>query len=268
MGLVRITGGPSDFVGTNLRSPTAERTGGGAGGPKVSGLLMARGVLYMLVRNTKNSRLAWSADRGRTWTWADWRFATSFGYATFLNYGRNYQGSRDGFVYVYSQDSDGAYKRADQMVLARAPLKTITGKSAWEYFVRRSDNVRHNDNVRQNEKDPVWSSDVTQRGAVFTRPGLCYRSSVSYNAGLKRYLWCQTGAGKDTRFRGGVALFDAPEPWGPWTQVFVADQWDVGPGETSCLPTKWMSKDGRTVHLVFSGDDHFSVRKATLLLHE
>jgi hypothetical protein len=29
---------------------------------------------------------------------------------------------------------------------------------------------------------------------------------------------------------------------------------------------KWMSPDGRTVHLVFSGDDAFSVRRGTLVL--
>ena len=44
------------------------------------------------------------------------------------------------------------------------------------------------------------------------------------------------------------------------------NQWDVGPGETSCLPVKWMSADGRTVHLVFSGEDCFSVRRATFVL--
>jgi hypothetical protein len=38
----------------------------------------------------------------------------------------------------------------------------------------------------------------------------------------------------------------------------------VGPGETSSLPTKWMAADGRTLHLVFSGEDSFSVRKLTL----
>ena len=35
-----------------------------------------------------------------------------------------------------------------------------------------------------------------------------------------------------------------------------------GPGETSCFPTKWMGADGKTLYLVFSGDDSFSVRKA------
>jgi hypothetical protein len=28
-----------------------------------------------------------------------------------------------------------------------------------------------------------------------------------------------------------------------------------------------MSADGRTVHLVFSGDDHFSLRQAILITH-
>jgi hypothetical protein len=85
---------------------------------------------------------------------------------------------------------------------------------------------------------------------------------------LGRYFWCQTGTGSDTRFRGGFAVYDAPEPWGPWTTAYFTGEWDVGPGETSCLPTKWMSADGRTVHLVFSGNDCFSVRKGTLLLAE
>jgi len=46
--------------------------------------------------------------------------------------------------------------------------------------------------------------------------------------------------------------------------VFSTERWDVGPGETSSFPTKWMSADGQMLHLVFSGDDYFSVRQATL----
>jgi hypothetical protein len=74
--------------------------------------------------------------------------------------------------------------------------------------------------------------------------------------------------GNDTRFVGGLAIYDAQQPWGPWTTVFLAEKWDIGPGETASFPPKWMSPDGRTVHLVFSGDDCFSVRQATFSLHE
>jgi len=255
MGLARVLGRPEDFRGINLRSPSAERKGGGSSGAKVSGILIVDGVLYMLVRNTGNSQLAWSNDHGRTWTWSQWKFETSFGYPSFLNFGRNYEGSRDEYVYVYSHDSDSAYKRADRMVLARVPAKRIATRDAYEFFQKLDA-----------DGAPVWTRDVDGRGAVFTHKGQCYRSSVSYNTPLRRYLWCQTGTGNDTRFKGGFGIYDAPEPWGPWTTAFFTSQWDVGPGETSCLPTKWMSRDGRIVHLVFSGDDCFSVRKATLRL--
>ena len=37
-------------------------------------MLMVDGVLYMLVRNTGNSQIAWSGDHGKSWTWCDWKF--------------------------------------------------------------------------------------------------------------------------------------------------------------------------------------------------
>ena len=255
LGLCRVQGDPPDLVAENLRAPSLEQKGGGARGKKASGLLMVEGILYLWARNAGNSQLASSTDHGGTWTWADWRLSTSFGCPTFLNFGRNYEGARDEFVYICSHDSDSAYRRADRMVLARVPKNRIREQPAYEFL-----------QTLDAQAQPVWTKDVARRGAVLTGPGRCYRSSVSYNAGLKRYLWVQTGLGEDTRFAGGLTIYDAPEPWGPWTTVFATDAWDVGPGETAGFPTKWMSPDGCTLHLVFSGDDCFSVRRATLKL--
>jgi hypothetical protein len=67
-------------------------------------------------------------------------------------------------------------------------------------------------------------------------------------------------AGGKSRF----GIYDAPEPWGPWTTVFHTESWDVDPGESQHIPSKWISKDGRTIHLLFSGNDCFAVRRATL----
>jgi hypothetical protein len=116
--------------------------------------------------------------------------------------------------------------------------------------------------------NPVWTKDVARRGPVFVHaPNRCYRTQVSYNAGLKRYFLYQPVPGEtNTRFQGGFGLYDAPEPWGPWTTVYFTKLWDVAPGENGNFPTKWMSPDGQTMHLVFSGDDAFSVRKVTLKL--
>ena len=120
LGLARITGGPADFAGENIRASTLERKGDGPRGVKASGLLMVDGVLYLWGRNAGNARLAWSADRGRTWTWSGWRWTESFGAPTFINFGRDYAGARDAFVYVVSHDADSAYQVADGFVLARA----------------------------------------------------------------------------------------------------------------------------------------------------
>jgi len=259
LGVAKIVGGSHDFQGINIRSESGEQVGQGEAGKKASGMLMVDGVLYMWVRNAGNSQLAWSADHGASWQWADWKFTTGFGAPTFLNFGKNYTGARDEYVYVYSHDSDSAYEPADRMVLARVPKSQITSRDAYEFFRRTGYKGK-----------PVWTRQIGQRGAVFLHAARCYRSGISYNAPLKRYLWCQIhppqeGA-RGPRFEGGFGIYDAPEPWGPWTTTYFTENWDVGPGETSSLPTKWMSEDGKTVHLVFSGDDHFSVRKATLTI--
>jgi len=257
LGIAKIVGSPDDFRGINVRTESGERLGQGAKGAKASGMLCIDGVLYMLVRNTGNAQMAWSDDYGKTWTWCDWRFRTSFGAPTFLNVGKNYAGARDDFVYIYSHDSDSAYIAADRFVMARVPKNRIKERKAYEFFKGLNESA-----------EPIWTKDIRDRGAVFIHPGKCYRSGISYNPGLKRYLWCQilpfSTDSRGPRFQGGFGVYDAPQPWGPWTTVFYAENWDVGPGETSSFPVKWMSQDGQTCYLLFSGDDCFSVRQATL----
>ncbi len=259
LGLAKVTGGTSvsSFKAENIRSQTAERTGQGPHGPKASGILMVDGVLYMWVRNTDNSQLAYSEDRGKHWTWLDWKFETSFGAPTLLNFGRNYEGARDAFVYLYSHESDSAYEPADSMVLARVSKDRITDRKSYEFF-----------KGLDYRGDPLWTENIEERGPVFIHYSQCYRRGISYNPGLDRYLWCQilpkSGHKSGTRYQGGFGIYESAEPWGPWRTVFYTTDWDVGPGETSSFPTKWMSKDGKTLHLVFSGDDFFSIRRAEL----
>ncbi len=255
MGLCRLSGTADAYTATNIRSPSLETSGDGKNGKKASGLLMVDGTLYLLARNAGNSQLAWSTDRGATWTWSDWKFTESFGCPTFLNFGRNYARARDEFIYVYSQDSNSAYEPADQMVLARVPKTQIQQRTGYEFFAGT-----------EKSNHPTWTKNIANRAAVFAHAANCYRSGISYNSALNRYLWCQIIPGNDTRFEGGFAIYDAPEPWGPWTTAYFTKRWDVGPGESSSIPTKWISEDGRTIHLAFSGDDHFSVRRGQLQL--
>jgi CubicO group peptidase (beta-lactamase class C family) len=265
LGLAKVIGVPPKVQGFNLHAPSIETTGDGEVGYKASGMVMVDGVLYLIVRNTRNAQLAWSNDRGANWTLADWRFTESFGAPSFVNFGRNYAGAQDDFVYVVSHDADSAYEIADTIVLARAPQEKLRQRDAWEYYAGQSTNK------------PDWNKHAARRIPILQNPGKCYRTSVSFNAGLNRYLLVHpvpTAAARDrsgkpdTRFTGGLAIYDAPEPWGPWTTVFDVDSWDVGPGESCSFPTKWMSADGKTLQLVFSGNDSFSVRQAELVISE
>jgi CubicO group peptidase (beta-lactamase class C family) len=263
LGLSKIVGEPGNFKGINIRSKSGEHIGEGRYGKKASGMLMVDGILYMMIRNAnqdgEHSQLAWSGDKGESWTFSDWMFTEGFGCPTFLNFGKNYHGARDEYVYLYSQDNTSAYKTSDRMVMARVPKSKIKDREAYEFFKGLDE-----------RGSPLWSELIEDRDGVFINPANCYRSGITYNAALKRYLWCQTllpsNHPQGVRFQGGFGIYEAPEPWGPWRTVFYTKDWDVGPGETSSIPVKWMSEDGKTCYLVFSGDDYFSVRKLELMV--
>lgn len=258
LGLAQIKGMPPDISGVNLRSAGGEMVGDGRNGPKASGMLMVDGTLYMIIRNANNARLGWSTDYGKIWEWAGWQFGEGFGAPVFLNCGKDYADARDKYVYIYSPDGDNAYDNFDRMVMARVPADKIRYWKEYEYFAGLTEGNR-----------PVWSEDVRKREGVFTNPGKCYRSGITYNKGLKRYLWCQIiqrSEGEDLqgpRYKGGLGIFEAPAPWGPWRTVYYTTDWDTGPGESGSIPSKWMSKNGKICYYLFSGNDCFSVRKIT-----
>src|SRR5207302_774596 len=138
-------------------SETGEQLGDGAKSKKASGMLCFDGVLYLWTRNAGNAQLAWSVDHGKQWHWADWKFTISFGCPTFLNFGKNYAGARDDFVYLYSHDADSAYTPADRMVLARVPKGRIRERDAYEFFQGFDEN-----------QQPLWTPPIADRGAIFT----------------------------------------------------------------------------------------------------
>ncbi len=254
LGLARIGGSPEDkLTPQNLRSATIEQVGDDRRGGKASGLLMVDGVLYMWVRNTGNARLAWSADHAKTWTWADWKLDAGFGCPTFVNYGRNYQGAADDFVYTFSPDAEDAYTPADRVVLARVPKDKIRERGAYEFFEKLD-----------YAGVPRWTREVTRRGPVYERKGGCYRSNVTWNAPLKRYLWATTLPDKETRKPYRLTMLEAAHPWGPWSVLEEETPWDVDAGDSACVPAKWISADGRSGYLVFAGNDSFSVRRLEL----
>lgn len=263
-GFARVTGGPEDFRGENLFSLNTQ-PGQGRNGLKSWGLLAVGPVLYAWFGHADKqggaAQLAWSENGARTFQFADWNFP-EFGLVGFINFGRGYAGARDGYVYAYSHDGPKADRPADRFILMRVPRDRVRDRNAYEFFAGLDERGR-----------PTWHADLSRRASVFENPDNCLRSAITYHPGLRRYLWWQALPQPpghrdrgDTRFTGGFAVYDAAEPWGPWTTAFHTDRWDMGPGEHGDFPAKWMDATGESLWLVFSGEDAFSVRRATVLL--
>jgi hypothetical protein len=267
LGIAVVDGPASEPSGINISAPTAEQTGSGSKGKKASGMLFVGSTLYMWARNAnaqgEGCQLAWSADYGKTWEWAAWTFE-QLGYCAFANFGKANSWSLDDFAYVYSPDGPSAYREADGIVLLRVPIDEIPNRDEYRFFAGQDA-----------DGQAQWSSKFDDRRAVFAFPGGVNRLDVTYNKPLKRFLLTMRnkarGGGRDH-----FGLFDAPNPWGPWSTVyfvggFTAVTHFVGGepgewGESQHIPSKWISDDGLTINVVFSGGDTFSVRRANLTL--
>ena len=268
LGFAEVTGSPPEIEGMNIPSRSGEQLGASAAGKKASGMLMVDGVLYMWVRNANKAgeqcQLAWSTDHAKTWNWSPWQFE-AFGYCAFLNFGQDYAGARDGFVYMYTPDSPSAYGETDRVALTRVPKGQILTKSAYEFFAGLDAGG-----------NPLWSPDIGDRKAVYEFRGGVNRLDVVYDAGLGRYLMTmraadRSSAGNPVHF----SVYDAPEPWGPWTTVYYTNTFYGEPlpsatggpggwGEAQRFPSKWIEPDGTGLQLLCSCSDTFSTVPARL----
>jgi len=250
---------------------------------KSYGIICIKGVLYMWVgmfdpgKNPfKEVRLAVSHNHGATWEVANWSFTKVDGVMipTICQFGKNYDGARDDYVYHYLiryQSEEGPDDYPDKVPwlvaqkpgiidLARVPADRILDRSAWEFFKGASDDGK-----------PLWTSVLFQRRAVFEDSnGVGWCMSVSYNAGLKRYMLCTEHT---ETHRGKLGIFDAPEPWGPWTTVAYYDNWgqDFVPVNTFYwnFSNKWLSGDGKDFSLIFTGrkqNDSWNVVRGVFVL--
>jgi hypothetical protein len=245
-----------DDVPSNIDEPV----GWGSDGIKASGIIMVDGVLYLFVRNYvpvdaadavgpsdaawKHSRMATSTDRGRTWVWADWYFAEGFGCPEFVQFGPDYAGSRDDYVYICSQDGNSAYDLDPDIALARVHRRSIADRTAWEFFAGLD-----------SEGVANWTAEIESRASIFHDPAGTQRVAITYNAAIGRYFLVSAhGVPSGIPHTPALGVFDAPEPWGPWTVCYYHDEWASAWMIHHKFPTKWMSLDGSEMWLLFSGE--------------
>ena len=267
MGFARIEGPPEDYVAVNVNGgidsehpPSFPRKG------KTGGIVFVDGTLYAWFNRqdgawpSVNHSLIWSNDRGATWKESSWKWPKGQGKFkpnTFLQFGRDYTAARDDYVYFYGRNETDWGKNTHGF-LGRVHRTRLRTRDAYEFFAGLDD-----------KGAPIWSPDVSERKPHFTDAGGVDGIQAAYNPAIKRYLLTVHRGNQGT-----LGIFDAPEPWGPWTTVAYYDNWlDLnGTGVKRemlyiNIPTKWISADGGTLWAIFTGgQDRFNLVRATLSL--
>jgi hypothetical protein len=262
LGVARISGDADEYSAVNVWGGIDAENPVQFDG-KSYGILCVDGVLYMWVaaqpaKHMKSCAIARSDDRGAHWQLADWSFEYADGLSvpTFLNFGRDYAGARDGYVYSYlieptwgpgslPQTEYGFdVHRPGRIHLARVPTEAIQDRDRFEFFAGLDEN-----------DIPTWTRDLASKRPVFEDPsGVGWNVSVVHNPGLDRYLLCTEHSASHA---GRFGMHDAPEPWGPWTTIAYDDAWGDGHIEVSTfywnLTPRWMTDDGTGFTMIFTG---------------
>jgi hypothetical protein len=265
IGVASIEGSWNDFKAQNIwggfNSPVCHNITG-----KSYGIICIDSILYMWLGMMETEKepfgevkIAWSQDHGRSWQFTDWTFTKKQGLMmpTFCNYGKNYEEANNEYVYSYFirfQSYEGPDNYEDKanylncqkpgiIYLARVPVDQIRDCKAYTFFAGI-----------KNDK-PRWTRDINEKLPVFrNEKGVGWCMSVIYNRGIERYLLVTE---HNETHRGNISIFDAPDPWGPWTTVLYQTDWGKGyiPLNTFYwnFSNRWTSKDGENFSLIFSG---------------
>ena len=224
-----------------------------------------------------------SDDNGVTWDLE----ATDFHFfrgrlssPRFINAGQGYKDAPDpDHIYALfpGTETDKAFfENNDAIWLGRVPTAQLLNRSAWTFY------------AGDVAGEPAWTVDDTIAVSILRHPLMTATQQVTYNVGLKRYMmavwgwvdpngnprgqltssntegrpWEQPSSNpsvrgrKDGHDRTQLSLWEAPQPWGPWSYFHRDDDWR-GPdgssgGYTPVFPPAWISESGTEMWMVFT----------------
>jgi hypothetical protein len=199
----------------------------------------------------------------------------------FIQFGQNYAGARDEYVYAtFPSADDGGeancpsyWENGDSILLGRVPQDQLLQRDAWEFC-----------SGVDAGNQPSWNRDDSLARPIFFYYHMTGENHVTYNPGLQRYIMGNYSfidpqgnprpyhqAWPESSQRSQLTLFEAPEPWGPWSLFYRDDHWGRLGGYQPIFPAKWMSADGRTMWMVSSGsyeDYNFTIQKIVVETEE
>ncbi|MDR2607887.1 MAG: hypothetical protein LBC57_05790 [Treponema sp.] len=261
----KITGNPKDFKITKVNHMN-DYLGWGGDGPKPSGMICVDGILYFAFQNMLRNRIPpfglksqhgsdaqiiYSSHRGSLWTPALKTIEKPmfpghhFGGPAFINFGKNNADARDNFVYAISSDQ---WDNGTHLRLGRVDKENIIRAGSWQWV-----------SAFTGSGEPVWHNDLQEAIPVLS----CYRAfgipDMVYLKSIKRYLLLTWRLHEDFSPTDGTDLiiFEAPEPWGPYSLVHFEEYWEAKEFNPYCprLPLKWVESGSGNIsaYMLFSG---------------
>ena len=279
MGVAKIVGTPEQFDAINVwggHNALAEASFPG----KSYGLLAIENELWMWRTGNASDGSAFklqelyvSRDLAKSWDFTGVKFTTEvFGQSnpffapTFLQFGPGYSGALDDYVYIYAPDvtlDQWEVQIPGSISLMRVLKTKLSQQEAYEYF------------AGFDEKGlPKWDDAPEMREPVFSDKHGVMRTSVTYNAGLKRFLLTtqQVSRYPDD---GHIGVYESINPWGPWKTVLFDNAWDLGlqSGRKNVywnFSNKWTSLDGLSFTMVYTGPgpDNFGLINGKFVVQE
>jgi hypothetical protein len=258
---------------------------------KPAGVIFVNGRLYMTVSSMNygekehyyrqrypNCWIVTSDDYGVTWD----KSATPYDFfsgalcgPTFVQYGKNYAGAHDNYVYACfpcGYNGTAYWENADCLLMGRVPADKILERGEWEFYTGNNDWDK-------------WDKDDKNAKPIFEYPNMTGQNFIQYNEGIGRYIMgnysfmSEDGeprpyhagefTGGNTKYPSQLTLYESPNPWGPWACFHTDNNWGMYGGYQLSFPAKWISGDGLIMHMVSSGsfdDYNFTVQKITLEL--
>jgi len=207
-----------------------------------------------------------STDFGKTWTDtphtpskplfpepAKFMGPLKIGSPKFVDFGKNMEHSPDGKAYLVgygAEENDPKPRYAnlswisgDQIYLTRVipSIKNINDESKYEYFAGYG-----------NKGKALWSYDFEDIKPLLEWNNNMGCVTITYNAPLKKYLMCVTD-GWPTVAKMNSYILESEKITGPWKLVTYMKEFGEQ-GYFLNFPSKFISKDGLTLWLCYSGN--------------
>lgn len=180
-------------------------------------------------------------------------YPVKIGSPHFVDFGKNMEHSPDGKAYLVAHGAEPndpkprfanlSWITGDQVYLLRVTpgLENMNDPSKYEFFAGHDRNGK-----------PVWTGDFSRIRPLVDWNNNCGCVTMTYNAPLRKYLMCITD-GWPTAGKMNSYILESDAVTGPWKLATYLKEFGEQ-GYFLNIPSKFISPDGRTVWLCYSGN--------------